>query len=81
MWQHENSGKLRSRKLGAVQFEKGEYSFNARKKVIERVGLPEVRQFRLRQLSSEYALWLRDIDKKRRVIPDMVLHTIIEIKG
>jgi superfamily II DNA or RNA helicase len=63
------------------QFEKGEYSFNARKKAIERVGLPEVRQFRLRQLSSEYALWLQDIDKKRRVIPDMVLHTIIEIKG
>ncbi|MDV0915290.1 DEAD/DEAH box helicase [Enterobacter asburiae] len=28
------------------QFEKGEYSFNARKKAIERVGLPEVRQFR-----------------------------------
>ncbi|EIX7373171.1 DEAD/DEAH box helicase [Citrobacter freundii] len=63
------------------QFEKGEYSFNARKKAIERVGLTEVRQFRLRQLSSEYALWLQDIDKKRRVIPDMVLHTIIEIKG
>ncbi|HHN8278767.1 TPA: DEAD/DEAH box helicase [Morganella morganii] len=63
------------------QFEKGEYSFNARKKAVERVGLPEVRQFRLRQLSSEYALWLQDIDKKRRVIPDMVLHTIIEIKG
>lgn len=63
------------------QFEKGEYSFNARKKAIERVGLPEVRKFRLHQLSSEYALWLQDIDKKRRVIPDMVLHTIIEIKG
>ncbi|HAX9835787.1 helicase-related protein [Citrobacter braakii] len=63
------------------QFEKVEYSFNARKKAIERVGLPEVRQFRLRQLSSEYALWLQDIDKKRRVIPDMVLHTIVEIKG
>ncbi|MGC4220885.1 helicase-related protein [Citrobacter freundii] len=63
------------------QFEKGEYSFNARKKAIERVGLTEVRQFRLRQLSSEYALWLQDIDKKRKVIPDMVLHTIIEIKG
>ena len=63
------------------QFEKGEYSFNARKKAIERVGLPEVRQFRLRQLSSEYTLWIQDIDKKRRVIPDMVLHTIIEIKG
>lgn len=63
------------------QFEKGEYSFNARKKAIERVGLPEVRQFRLRQLSSEYARWLQDIDKKRRVIPDMVLHAIIEIKG
>lgn len=63
------------------QFEKGKYSFNARKKAIERVGLPEVRQFRLRQLSSEYALWIQDIDKKRRVIPDMVLHAIIEIKG
>ncbi|MEG6296326.1 helicase-related protein [Enterobacter hormaechei] len=63
------------------QFEKGEYSFNARKKAVERVGLPEVRQFRLRQLSSEYARWLQDIDKKRRVIPDIVLHAIIEIKG
>ncbi|MEA9429227.1 hypothetical protein [Aeromonas caviae] len=63
------------------QFEKGEYSFNARKRAIERVGLPEVRQYRLRQLNSEYALWCQELDKKRNAIPDMMLHAVFEIKG
>ena len=63
------------------QNEKGEYSFNARKRAIERVGLPEVRQYRLRQLDSEYALWRQELDKKRNAIPDMMLHAVFEIKG
>lgn len=62
-------------------YEKGEYSFNARKRAIERVGLPEVRQYRLRQLNSEYALWRQELDKKRNAIPDMMLHAVFEIKG
>lgn len=62
-------------------YEKGEYSFNARKRAIERVGLPEVRQYRLRQLNSEYALWRQELDKKRIAIPDMMLHAVFEIKG
>ncbi|HGE8242508.1 SNF2-related protein [Aeromonas veronii] len=62
-------------------YEKGEYSFNARKRAIERVGLPEVRQYRLRQLNSEYALWRQELDKKRNAIPDMMLHAVLEIKG
>ena len=63
------------------QNEKGEYSFNARKRAIERVGLPEVRQYRLRQLNSEYVLWRQELDKKRNAIPDMMLHAVFEIKG
>ena len=63
------------------QNEKGEYSFNARKRAIERVGLPEVRQYRLRQLDSEYALWRQELYKKRNAIPDMMLHAVFEIKG
>ena len=62
-------------------YEKGEYSFNSRKRAIERVGLPEVRQYRLRQLNSEYALWRQELDKKRKALPDMMLHAVFEIKG
>lgn len=63
------------------QYEKGEYSFNARKRAIERVGLPEVRQYRLRQLNSEYAQWCQELEKKCNAIPDMILHAVFEIKG
>lgn len=63
------------------QREKGEYSFRARKRAIERVGLPEVRQYRLRQLESEYHLWLQNMDMKQKVVPDIALHAVFEIQG
>ena len=63
------------------QIEKSEYSFNARRRAIERVGLPEVRQYRLHQINNEYYLWKQGIESKRKVIPDMTLHAVFKIQG
>lgn len=61
--------------------EKGEYSFSARQNAIERIGLPEVKRYRLRQLESELKQWQQDIELKRAVYPELNLHLVFEIKG
>ena len=61
--------------------EKGQYSFSARRNAIERIGLPEVKNYRLNQLESEYTQWKKDIECKREVYPELNLHLVFELKG
>ncbi|WP_407332320.1 DEAD/DEAH box helicase [Enterovibrio sp. 27052020O] len=63
------------------RIEKGEYSFAARRNAIERIGLPEVRNYRLRQLDSEYRHWQLEIEQKRDIYPELNLHLALEIKN
>ena len=48
---------MRQRHLSQLQLEKdkAEYSFRARRKLLQSIGLPEVRDFALRQLAQEEA--------------------------
>lgn len=62
------------------QSEKGEFSFTARRRAIERVGLPEVRNYRNKQLDEEYQCWKRELEIRKRVYPELSLHLIFEIK-
>jgi len=64
-----------------LSVEKGEYSFKARRNAIERIGLPEVKSYRMRQLDIEYSQWKVDIDAKREIYPELNLHLVFEIKG
>ncbi len=64
-----------------LSIEKGEYSFKARRNAIERIGLPEVKGYRMRQLDIEYRQWLQEIEAKREVFPELNLHLVFEIKG
>lgn len=63
------------------RIEKGEYSFAARRNAIERIGLPEVRNYRLRQLDSESRQWQLEIEQKRDIYPELNLHLALEIKN
>ncbi|MEQ8192726.1 MAG: helicase-related protein, partial [Candidatus Eremiobacterota bacterium] len=51
--------------------EKGEYAFNARRKAVERIGLTEVKNYRLRLLEKEKDLWNEGMAQKEYAIPDI----------
>ena len=61
--------------------QKAEYAFAARKKTIERIGLPEVRDHRLNLLLEEKKNWRDQMEKKSRVIPELTAILMIRIKG
>jgi len=61
--------------------EKGEYAFAARRKIIERVGLPQVRDHRLALLQQEELAWRDELERKARVYPEMVPLLVIRVEG
>lgn len=61
--------------------EKGEYAFTARRKIIERIGLPQVRDHRLYQLREEEHKWGEELGHKTQVYPEMVPLLIIRVEG
>jgi len=61
--------------------EKGEYAFAARRKIIERVGLPQVRDHRLALLQQEEIAWRDELERKARVYPEMVPLLVIRVEG
>jgi superfamily II DNA or RNA helicase len=64
---------MRQRHLNQLQLEKGnaEYSFRARRKLLQSIGLPEVREFRLRQLAEEEARHTEEMKRQSRVLPQL----------
>jgi len=61
--------------------EKGEYAFAARRSVIERVGLPQVRDHRLNLLRQEEQAWNEKLKRKAQVYPEMVPLIVIRVEG
>lgn len=64
---------LKRRHLAQVQQdeEKGEYSYRVRAKLLSEIGLPEVRQFRLRQLEDERQAWRAQLARQRELLPEL----------
>jgi hypothetical protein len=60
--------------------EKGEYAFSARRKIIERIGLPQVRDYRLNLLRREERSWNEDLERKTQVYPEMVPLLIVRVE-
>ncbi|HRW93278.1 MAG TPA: helicase-related protein [Thermotogota bacterium] len=65
----------------AREREKANYGFSARRKAIERIGLPQVRKHRLNLLSQEERDFQEQIDQKAQVFPDMVPLIVIRVEG
>ncbi|HKZ86418.1 MAG TPA: helicase-related protein [Anaerolineae bacterium] len=58
--------------------EKGEYSFEARRAAIDRIGLANVRQKRLSALAADETRWADDLRRQSHALPD--LEAVIFVK-
>jgi hypothetical protein len=64
---------MRQRHLNQLQLEKDKaaYSFRSRRKLLESIGLPEVREFRLRQLAQEESRHAEEMKRQSQVLPQL----------
>ncbi|HXJ88576.1 MAG TPA: helicase-related protein [Candidatus Binatia bacterium] len=51
--------------------EKGRYAFQVRREAIYRIGLPEVKQHRLRLLEEQEQGWAEELRKREQVLPEL----------
>lgn len=65
----------------AREREKGEYAFTARRKIIGRIGLPQVRDYRLNLLRQEERSWNEELERKAQVYPEMVPLLVVRVEG
>ncbi|MFM7471747.1 MAG: helicase, partial [Nodosilinea sp.] len=55
----------------AQEEERGMVSFASRRKAIERVGLPEVRQFRLSRCNADESEWRHELRSAQKIVPEI----------
>jgi Superfamily II DNA/RNA helicases, SNF2 family len=65
----------------AREREKAEYAFAARRKAIERIGLPQVRNHRLNLLDQEERIFQEKLDQRAQAYPEMVPLLLIRVEG
>jgi hypothetical protein len=53
------------------EHEKGQYAFHVRRGALGRLGLPEVRQHRLKRLGEEELSWAAELRKREQILPDL----------
>ena len=72
---------MRQRHLRQLQVEKdeAEYSFRTRRKLLQVTGLPEVRDYRLRQLAQEEAQCAEDLRRQGQVLPQLTPLLLLKI--
>lgn len=51
--------------------DKGDYAYRVRQEALNRIGLPEVRRYRLRRLAEEEKQWRDRLDANRAVFPEL----------
>lgn len=61
--------------------QKAEHAFAARRKTIERIGLPQVRNYRLNLLVQEERNLQEQLDSRTRVYPEVVPLVVIRVEG
>lgn len=59
---------------------RAQYHFTARRRMLDQVGLAEVRGYRLRQLEAEEAARMAQIESQRTLLPDLEALTILSIE-
>ena len=69
----------RHRERLATEVRKMSGAFSARRRAIERIGLPQVRHFRLAQLDREEAEWRRDLKSREDSLPELNLMLLVEV--
>jgi superfamily II DNA or RNA helicase len=61
--------------------DKGTYAFAARRRAVERIGLPQVRDYRLAILDREEREWSAQLERRARIIPEMLPLLLIRLDG
>src|SRR5262249_2048711 len=61
--------------------DKGRYAFQVRREALNRIGLPEVRQHRLRKLEEEQRAWEAELRKRERVLPELQPVTVLRVEA
>ncbi|MBN1611550.1 MAG: DEAD/DEAH box helicase family protein [Polyangiaceae bacterium] len=64
-----------------VEREKGEYALAARRRAVERIGLPAVRDHRLTQLAAEERSWRDALDRRAETSPELVPLLLVRVEG
>jgi superfamily II DNA or RNA helicase len=65
----------------ARERENGDFAFSARRKTVRRIGLPQVRSFRMNLLAQEEQAFHLHLDQKAHSYPDMVPLLMIRVAG
>jgi hypothetical protein len=65
----------------AREREKAKYAFAARRKTVERIGLPQIRNYRLNLLAQEEGNLHKQLDQKAHAYPEMVPLLVIRVEG
>jgi len=65
----------------AREREKANYAFAARRRTIEQIGLPQVRNYRLNHLAQEERNFQEQLEQKAYVYPEMVPLLVIRVEG
>ncbi|MBN1461886.1 MAG: DEAD/DEAH box helicase family protein [Armatimonadetes bacterium] len=61
--------------------EKGEYAFAARRKIIQRIGLPQVRDYRLNRLAEEERVFADQLEQRGQTLPELVPILVVRVEG
>lgn len=72
---------LKAKHLASLQQdeEKGEYSYRVRMRILGEIGLAEVRDFRLKQLTHEREMWRVQILAQRDILPELNPLLIVKV--
>ena len=65
----------------AREREKADYAFATRRRTVERIGLPQVRNYRLNLLAQEERRFQEQLDQKAHAYPEMVPLLVIRVEG
>lgn len=63
----------------AQEQEKFEYAFSSRHRAIDRVGLPEVRNYRFKVLEQEIGQWQQSFKQRQQTVPELKALLILNI--
>lgn len=60
--------------------EKGDYTFATRRKMIERIGLPQVRNHRLTALAHEELRFKEELERRQQAMPEMTPLLLVRVE-
>lgn len=85
-WEAERQGQAlfdeladQQRNRASREREKGELAYQVRREALQRIGLPEVRDYRLRRLDEEERLWRAELTRRDVVFPALTPVLVLRV--